>query len=112
MTSPGFSVDTDAVSTHAGVLDDAGSAVTGMRPSLAELDSDAYGVIGDFFSANATSAMRAGVEAVDRLASELHELATAARESVAAYLEVESRVVDGLLGVDVPTAPSPVGADR
>lgn len=112
MTSPDIRVVPDTVATHAGVLDDAASTVAGMRPSLAELDTDAYGVIGDFFSADATAAMRSGVRALESLSSALHDLATSAREAVAAYLDTELRAAAMFGEVDVAPAPAPVGGDR
>ncbi|WP_224387497.1 type VII secretion target [Pseudonocardia sp. ICBG1293] len=112
MTSAGFRVVPDTVSAGAGVLDDAGSAVAGMRPSAAELDSGAYGVVGAFFAADATAAMRAGVEALDALSGSLHELAAAARDAAAAYLDTELRTTATFLDVDPAPAPAPVGGPR
>lgn len=112
MTSPGFRVVPDRVSARADVLDGAGSAVAGMRPSRAELDTGAYGVIGEFFAADATAAMRAGVEALDALSASLHDLAASARKAVAAYLDTELRTAATFLDVDPAPAPAPVDGDR
>ncbi|MEJ8279736.1 type VII secretion target [Pseudonocardia spirodelae] len=112
MSRPELVVVPDAVTARARALEEAGAAVAGMRPAQAELDSGAYGVVGAFFSAHATAAMRAGVEALEVLAAELRELAGSARDAAAAYLETELAAAARFGEVEVPSAPDRVGGSR
>lgn len=104
----GFRVVPEVLDTQAGLLDGIAGEVAARQPSRTELDTDAYGVVGGLFAAEATAAMRAGATAMQEMAGALRALASATRTAASDYRDADRRAAVGLAGVEVgPPAAGP-----